>query len=590
MPLPRAKVVRTSKPRRPKASKWVLLEQKVEALKGEWYHGEILNLPGWKTLKYKELDHDIVVMAEIDTPCASDCACPAGESELKKSGFTDPYYVCDLPVRCKRVRVYYRLQRRFCKRCRKAVQQLATGVDDKHTMTARLIEYVEQESFDLFRSFSDVADEIGRSEQTVRNIFTRRAKELEDEALRLRKEGLYEPPEWLAIDEVYPHKNAEYCVISDPLHHHVVDLLPVNKEKELFRWLLRLPHRDRVKVVTMDMCLEYRRLVKRLLKHARIVVDRYHVHSLLNVAIKGVLDVIRASMTDSERREHMRPEHLLLTGYRKLSTKEEEDERGIKQPSEKDLVDKWLADVPDIAQAHGLKGEFSDILQLKDREKAEELTDEWLRKAYDFAEYFRGKYKKTYPGPWPDPFGNVPHTITDWRDSILNYVDCKSMFGTRTVSNSFAEHVNGRIKEAYRVGHHYSFEVLRLKCVHGGVTVRRRPPHPLDEPRLRIVRSLRSGGHGGQKANPNANLEVLKRARLEADDTRGLLPRPDENPDWARRFDIAEMEKTRQVADDPEPPAEVPLVPDGEEDVRPSVDYGGRKRRIRYIPDQRKLF
>ena len=209
------------------------------------------------------------------------------------------------------------------------------------------------------------------------------------------------------------------------------------------------------------------------------MVDRYHVHNLLNVALKKVLNVIRDSMTYSEHREHMRPEHLLLASYRKLADeekkerkkrKEKKDDRGVKKPSDKELLDKWLADVPDLKRAHGLKEEFSVILQLTDREKAEELTDEWLRKVSEFVDDFRAKYKKGYrgQGPWPDPFGSVPHTITEWRDSILNYINCKSMFSTRTVSNSFAEHANGRIKKAYRIGHHYSYEVLRLKCVYGG--------------------------------------------------------------------------------------------------------------------------
>jgi transposase len=582
----------------------VKLEQKIEKLPGEWCLGEILNLPGWKTLRYKQLDHDIVVMAEIATPSAGNCICPASESELQKSGFTDPYCVADLPIRCKRVRLYYRLQRHFCKRCRKSAQQLAPGVDDKHQMTVRLVEYAEQEAFDLFRSFSDLADEIGCSEQTIRNIFTRRAKQLEGEALRRRKEGLYETPEWFAIDEVHPRNKEEvYCVISDPLRHQVIDILPVNNEKELFKWLLRLPNRHLVKVVTMDMWREYRKLVKRLLPQACIVVDRYHVHNLLNVALKKVLDVIRDSMTYSEHREHMRPEHLLLASYRKLADeekkekkerkkrKEKEEDRGVKKPSDKELVDKWLADVPDIKRAHKLKEEFSDILQLTDREKAEELTNEWLRKVSEFTDDFRAKYKNGYRGQggWPDPFGSVPHTISEWRDSILNYINCKSMFGAGTISNSFAEHVNGRIKKAYRIGHRYSYEVLRLKCVYGGVSVRRRPRHPMDERRLRIVCSPRSSSNGDQ--NPNANLQILKQVRLDADDTRGLLPRSEENPGWVSRFNVADMEKVRQEVAGSEPADEAPpAVPTIEDDMQPPLTDKGTKRRIKYNPNQKKLF
>jgi hypothetical protein len=373
------------------------------------------------------------------------------------------------------------------------------------------------------------------------------------------------------------------------------------KEKELFKWLLRLrPYRDHVKVVTIDMSVEYRWLVKKLLPEAMIVVDRYHVHNLLNVAIKEVLDVVRASMTYTEQREKMRPEHLLLASYRRLTNgaekkKKKEAEEGTKEevgkkdPDPKELLDKWLAEVPDLARAHRLKEDFSDILQLSDRDKAEALTDEWLRRVHEFVEYFRDKYQKSYPGQWPDPFGNVTGTITQWRDSILNYIVCKSKFGFATVSNSFAEFANGRIKEAYRVGHHYSYEVLRLKCVHGGVTVRRRPAHPLDPPRLRAVRSRSSESRKGKKLNPNANLEELRRTRLEGDDTRGLLPRPEEHPGWASRFDMKEMERTRWLNVEPEPAPEMPKEVPAEEEERPPAD-DGPQRRGNYNPDQFKLF
>jgi hypothetical protein len=205
-------------------------------------------------------------------------------------------------------------------------------------------------------------------------------------------------------------------------------------------------------------------------------------------------------------------------------------------------------------------------------------------------EYFRNKYRRSYPGKWPDPFGNVTGTITDWRDSILNYIDCKSMFNRPTVSNSFAEFANGRIKEAYALGHHYSYEVLRLKCVYGGVMVRRRPPHPLDAPRLRAVAGPRPKTEKSTKVNPTPNLEVLRQARIEADDTRGLLPNPQEHPGFVSRFNKEEIEKIRRPADDPEPAAQMPITFPVEEEERPPAADDGRKRRGNYDPDQFKLF
>lgn len=609
MPLPRLKLARINKPRRVKSRTMVWLLEQLDKLPAHWCEGgEVINLPGWKTIKYKETEHDVTIIAEVTTEIEGTCTCGETAANFKPWGFTELMHVLDMPIRNKRTRIYFRLRRKRCnnpvKHKRKTLQQSVLGVDERHSLTARLAEQIESESFNIFRSFSDIADETGVHELIVRKLFTRRAKLLEDEAKRLREEGLYETPEWIGIDEVYPRRNQPQrrnkialCVVSAPALQQVIGLLRVNQEKELFRFLLRLPNRENVKAVTMDMCKEFRCVVRKLFPKARIVVDRYHVHNLLNVAIKAVLDVLRAVMTYTEIRENMRPETLLLKSYRRLSIKRKEGKNGKEQPCEKEVVDKWLADMPDLKRAHDLKERFSDILQLTDRNRAEGLTDLWLPDVKAFAEEFEAKYHRKYQGEWAYPFANVPDTISQWRDSILNYIDCKQMFNSKTVSNSFAEFANGRIRAAYEIGY-YSFEVLRLKVIYGGVLVRRRPPHPLYVPRLRVLKGGGGQKKGEREVNPNANLQVLKRLLEEADETRGLLPRPQEVPGYASRFNLAEMEAVRQEAADKElqekerqaqAARETEQQPASEVE-QASIRDGGRRGRIKYNPDQQKLF
>jgi transposase len=411
MPLPRAKRSRIARPRKPKTAKWLRLIQLLEKLLGTWCDGEVLNLPGWKTVRYRETDDDIIVLAELTTESTERCACGATWAEMTKWGFTELTHVNDIPIRCKRTRIYYRLQRRRCMPCKQTFQQPLPCIDQQHPiLTSRLVEYISRESFNIFRSFSDVADEVGCSEIMVRNIHIARALELETGRV-------IEAPRWLAIDEVHPKKNGpEYCVLSDPERRRVLDLLTnsdkarkkkrQNKNRRnskvekgidsavLWTWLLSLENRENVILVTIDMCPQYRRVVRRLLKNAIIVVDRYHVHNLLNVAVKGVLMVLRDSMTPSEQRKLMRRESLVLKNYRHLSKEKIKDKNDKLLPSEKELFVKWLKDVPDLATAYWLKKDFSDILQLSDRQKAEELTDAWLERVCEFVKYFRNKYQK----------------------------------------------------------------------------------------------------------------------------------------------------------------------------------------------------
>jgi transposase len=591
MPLPRLKSSRSKKERRPTAVSWVRLLG-LEEVGGPWCTGEIINLLGWKTLKYKETDHDIIILAEPTTDF-EEVICTCGESaeNFKFWGFTDTAYIRDLPIRCKRARIYYRLQRKRCNNPstheRKTIQQPLINIHERHSLTTRLVDYIQEESFNIFRNFSQIAEETGVNELTIRNIFTARAKQLD-------KIKLVETPKWLAIDEVYPRNKKEpRCVISIPERHRVLDLLPDNKPPGLVEWLLHLPDRNIVELVTMDMYEPYRFVVGRLLPKAQIVVDRYHVHNLLSVALKQVMEVVRSSMTSSECRKYMRREELLLKNQRRLSKKQKKDKAGNGLPSEHEQVKKWLEDVPDIAVAYWLVSDFSDILQQSDRQKAENLTELWLKRVDEFVEYFRAKYKKNYKEKWEDPFGNVPHTITNWRASILNYIDFKGRFEI-SPTNGFAEFANKQIKKAFKMGNGYTFQVLRDKVVYGGVHVKRRPSHPLDEKRPRQKRKHKSGDGKElpHEMNPDANVVSLERARRDRYETEDLLSKPQETPGWVERFEPIDRSKLQLDENEQEPEVKIieQTLTAEEEDQQPDTEGRDTRRRYRYNPNQLKMF
>jgi Transposase len=147
-------------------------------------------------------------------------------------------------------------------------------------------------------------------------------------------------------------------------------------------------------------------------------------------------------------------------------------------PSLIDIRDRWFRDVPDVELAYWLKEDFSDILQLWDRQKAEALMDLWLHRVEEFVKDFSAKYHAGRVAAWRGPFSNVLSTFKTWRPYILNYIDCKNRFAL-TMTNFFAEHVNKKIKAAKALGSGTSFEMLRMKVIYGGVMVRHRPPHPM---------------------------------------------------------------------------------------------------------------
>jgi transposase len=538
MPLPRTQAV--TKPRQSYATTGTWLKQQVETLEGTWCaDGELLNLPGWRTISYKETPHDIIVFAALTREPTAPCSCGSPASKFRKWGFPKTSYLHDLPVRGKRTRIYYQKQRYCCPVCGKTRQQPTTGIEEHRSITTRLAEYIRCEGLSIFRTVSDIADEVGYSEHSIRDMLTDHASWLEN----LRR---IETPAWLAIDEVYI-ANKVHCVLTAPRRQTVLDLLPSNDRMVLGKWLLQLPDRQEVQVVTIDMWAPYYSIVRQVLPKAEVVVDRFHVHNLLNHGLKGVLQVVREGMTYSEQRKHMRGPLLLLASRFHLR---KERERG-KPLSQKETVDKWLEEIPIISTAYWLKEDFSDILQLSDRQKAEDLTDYWLVRVYNFIEEFNAQYQNTRGGRKQCPFSNIPTTISKWRSCILNYIDYKKRLNLKA-GNSFAEHVNGKIKAARALSHNCSYETIRVKLVHGGVMVSRRPPHPLDRQQkrsaskaaLRLVESH-------EETVQAANLDRLAKAREDQDRTKGLIPKPSENPDWQKRFGPLCQSLTAAESDEP---------------------------------------
>lgn len=78
-------------------------------------------------------------------------------------------------------------------------------MDVIRSVTNRLINWIQETS--LEKTFTNVADDIGVDEKTVRNIFNNYVVELEAQT-DIRT------PKWLGIDEVHLLKNYR-CVITD---------------------------------------------------------------------------------------------------------------------------------------------------------------------------------------------------------------------------------------------------------------------------------------------------------------------------------------------------------------------------------------
>ncbi len=87
----------------------------------------------------------------------------------------------------------------------------------------------------------------------------------------------------LGIDEhFFTRKQGYATTLVDLRHHKVFDVVLGRDEATLGAYLARLPGRERVQVVVMDLSETYRRIVRKYFPNAKIVADRFHVIRWVN--------------------------------------------------------------------------------------------------------------------------------------------------------------------------------------------------------------------------------------------------------------------------------------------------------------------
>ena len=90
-------------------------------------------------------------------------------------------------------------------------------------------------------------------------------------------------PQVLGIDEHFFSRKRGYATtLVDLNNHKVFDVVLGRSEASLRGYLRRLPGRERVRVIVMDLSETYRQIARRYFPNAMIVADRFHVIRLVN--------------------------------------------------------------------------------------------------------------------------------------------------------------------------------------------------------------------------------------------------------------------------------------------------------------------
>ena len=381
---------------------------------------DILNLTFYQAVEVRENDSDYLVFATTTTPPKACTRCQS--LEFNRHGIREPTFM-DIPTHGKRLGIRIIRQRYRCKTCGNVFIDPLMEMDEDHAMTNRLVKYIQEQS--LLRTFTSIADDVGVDEKLIRNIFRAYVAVLESK-------HIIQTPKWLGIDEIHVLGNPR-CVLTNVRERTLIDMLKTRNKPMVEQYLMKMPDRQRVEVVTMDMWQPYRDAVAGTIPQAKIVVDRFHVVKMANKGLDELRKSLKAGMTTTQKRQLMRDRYVLLK--RKADLK----------PNDLILLEAWIGNIPTLGTAYKLKEMLFDLYELKDKKEAEDRYQTWR----DTLE----------ANPEVAPFfSDLVRAITNWHDPIFNYFDFQ-------ITNGYTESMNGLIKVANRIGRGYSFEAIRAKML-----------------------------------------------------------------------------------------------------------------------------
>ena len=329
--------------------------------------------------------------------------------------------VKDLPSFGKKVNLLLRKRRYVCPSCHKRFYEMIQFLPRYHRMTSRVINEVLI-LLASTHSFKSVAKQLNLSSSTVVRIF---------DYLSYQPSEL---PRIIAFDEFKGNAGGEkyQCIITDPEHHTIIDILPNRYKADLTSYLLRFDT-SHTEMFISDMWSTYRDLAKEIFPHACYVIDKYHYVRQVIWALDAVRKEVQQEFSDHRRRYFKRSKRLLIKRFDTL------DNDG------KQAINLMLYTSKKLATAHTLKEEFFQAMQSKTRIEALSSFTTWINHAEN-SNLSR--------------FVSVALTMNHWLSGILNSFET-------AYTNGFTEGTNNTIKVLKRNAFGYrNFNRFRNRILH----------------------------------------------------------------------------------------------------------------------------
>lgn len=391
----------------------------------------ILGLTNWEVLKLERDEHDYHVHARYTVRPTVCPKCGVDQPRLYMHAVKEQTFM-DTPMHGRRVGVVVQRPRYKCRECGETFQQELPDMDESRRMTKRLVEHIGRVA--IRRPFTEVAHEVGVHEKTVRLVFA-------DYVTALEASTVFETPEVLGIDELVLLRKPRLMVVN-VAEAAIYDMLATNGKQVVINYLHRLPERERVRLVTIDMYRPYLDAVHLTLPQATVVIDKFHVVKMATEGMEVVRRKVTEDLTAGQRRQLKgRDRFLLLRRGRTLT------------PEQRLIRDAWLGALPSLRAAYEAKEGFYDVYDAPSRAAAEAQYARWL---------------ETLDPMLRAPFHKLTRAVRNWHAHIFAFFD-------HPVTNALTEAANGVAKVINRMGRGYSFDAVRAKVLFSGLHRAQRP-------------------------------------------------------------------------------------------------------------------
>ncbi|MBM3210671.1 ISL3 family transposase [Candidatus Poribacteria bacterium] len=318
----------------------------------------------------------------------------------------------DVSIFGKRCFIHFTHRRFYCRECRDTFMERLSFLNPDSIYTNRYEQYIYELCRENSVSFVSRFECLGYD--ATEGIYYRQVS---------KKLTTQEDIEILGIDEISMRKgHKDYVlVISDIGNKRVLEVLKDRRKESLDGYFDEMPAemREKIKKVSIDMWSPYYDSVREKLPHAEIVVDRFHVMKNLNDCLTSARREISRDLSKEDKEKVKGSRWILVKNMEDLSPEELGKLNVVYETSE------------ELKKTHVLKEDFRRIFEEEDdRQMASELLSDWVKRVIDSGLKCLEKFLTT---------------LSNWKESILNYFDGK-------VTNGFVEGMNNKIKLIKRKG------------------------------------------------------------------------------------------------------------------------------------------